>query len=162
MADALQTVREWAQQLELDVDELSEATLLVTLPGTNRLQVPVALTVTPQALVIECFVARGTDQDPRDLFEFLLRRNARAFGAAYCIDEYGDVYLVGRIALDGVTAEALDLVLASVLGMADGDFNTILELGFSESISKEWAWRLARGESTANLAAFEHLRPSER
>jgi hypothetical protein len=159
MTDVLQLVREWAAPLELAVDEVSNETLVVTLPGTKRLQVPVALTLTPQALVIESFVARGTDQDPRHLYEFLLRRNAKAFGAAYCTDQYGDVYLVGRISLDGVTPQALDLVLASVLGMADGDFNTILELGFSEAIVKEWIWRLSRGESTANLAAFEHLRP---
>lgn len=159
MTDVLQLVRDWALPLELAVDEVSDTTLLVTLPGSKRLQVPVALTVTPQALVVESFVARGADQDPRALYEFLLRRNAKAFGAAYCTDQYGDVYLVGRIAIDAVTAEGLDLVLASVLGMADGDFNSILELGFSEAIVKEWIWRLSRGESTANLAAFEHLRP---
>lgn len=161
MTDALHVVRDWARALELELDELSESTVLVTLPGTKRLQVPVALTLTPQALVIESFVARGTDQDPAPLYEFLLRRNGKAFGAAYCIDQYGDVYLVGRLARDTVNAEALDLVLASVLGMADGDFNTILELGFSEAISREWAWRLARGESTTNLAAFEHLKPRD-
>jgi len=161
MTDALQLVRDWAAPLELEVETLSDTTVLVTLPGTKRLQVPVALTVTQQALVFETFVARGTDQEPTRLYEFLLRRNAKAFGAAYCIDQAGDVYLVGRVALAGVSLEALDLVLASMLGMADGDFNTILELGFSESITKEWAWRLARGESTANLTAFQHLRPAE-
>ena len=161
MTDALQLVRDWAEALELDVETLSDATILLTLPGTKRLQVPVAITLTPQALVFESFVARGTDQEPTRLYEFLLRRNAKAFGAAFCIDQVGDVYLVGRVALEGVNIEAIDLVLASMLGMADGDFNTILELGFSESIAKEWAWRLARGESTANLAAFDHLRPSE-
>ena len=161
MTDVLALVRAWAEALDLEVDALSDTSLLVTLPGTKRLQVPVALTTTPQALVIESFVARGTDQDPRALHEFLLRRNAKAFGAAYCIDQFGDVYLVGRIAIDGVTTTALDLVLASVLGMADGDFNMILELGFSESIVQEWKWRLARGESTANLAAFTHLKPTD-
>lgn len=159
MTDPLQLVRDWAAALELELDELSDVTVMVTLPGTKRLQVPVALTLTPQALVVETFVARGTDQDPTRLYEFLLRRNAKAFGAAYCIDQVGDVYLVGRLALGTVNADALDLVLASVLGMADGDFNTILELGFSEAITREWAWRLSRGESTANLAAFTHLRP---
>ncbi len=161
MTDILQIVREWAGALELDTDELAEGTLMVTLPGSKRLQVPVELTVTPQALVLESFVARGTDQDPRRLHEFLLRRNAKAFGAAYCIDQAGDVYLVGRLPISAVTIEAIDLVMASIMGMADGDFNTILELGFSEAIEREWKWRLARGESTANLAAFEHLRPSE-
>lgn len=162
MTDVLTIVRDWATALELEIDELSADTVLVTLPGTKRLQIPIAMTRTPQALVIECFVARGTDEDPRKLYEFLLRRNAKGFGAAYSIDQFGDVYCVGRLANDGVCADALDLVLGSVLGMADGDFNTILELGFSEAISREWAWRIARGESTANLAAFTHLRPSER
>ncbi|MGZ4638313.1 MAG: YbjN domain-containing protein, partial [Actinomycetes bacterium] len=30
----------------------------------------------------------------------------------------------------------------------------ILELGFASSIRKEWEWRVAKGESTANLEAF--------
>jgi hypothetical protein len=48
-------------------------------------------------------------------------------------------------------------VLGSVLEYSDGAFNTILELGFAASIKREWAWRISRGESTANLAAFAHL-----
>ena len=39
----------------------------------------------------------------------------------------------------------------------DGDFNTLLELGFRTSIRKEWEWRVSRGESLKNLRAFEHL-----
>jgi len=30
-------------------------------------------------------------------------------------------------------------------------------LGFLESMKKEWAWRVSRGESTRNLQAFAHL-----
>ena len=56
-----------------------------------------------------------------------------------------------------VTADELDRVLGSVLEAADGDFNTFLELGFASSIRREYAWRTQNGESTANLAAFEHL-----
>ena len=48
-------------------------------------------------------------------------------------------------------------MLGQVLEAADGDFNTLLELGFASSIRREYAWRTDRGESTANLAAFEHL-----
>lgn len=159
MTDVLAVIGQWAATLDVETERLNDACIVVTLPGTKRLKVPVALTVTPQALLIETFVARGTDQDPRPLYEFLLRRNAKAFGVAYCTDQYGDVYLVGRLPIGSVDEVALDLVLGSVMGMADGDFNTILELGFSESIEREWKWRLSRGESTANLAAFEHLRP---
>ena len=42
-------------------------------------------------------------------------------------------------------------MLGQVLEAADGDFNTLLELGFATSIRREYAWRTERGESTANL-----------
>ncbi len=49
-------------------------------------------------------------------------------------------------------------MLGQVLEAVDTDFNTLLELGFKKtSIQKEWAWRVSRGESLKNLAAFEHL-----
>ena len=56
-----------------------------------------------------------------------------------------------------MTQDELDRVLGQTLEAADGDFNTILELGFAESIRREWNWRVSRGESLANLKAFEHL-----
>ncbi|NKW40034.1 hypothetical protein GS935_26025 [Rhodococcus hoagii] len=48
-------------------------------------------------------------------------------------------------------------MLGSILEAADGDFNTLLELGFASSIKREWAWRVSRGESLANLEPFKHL-----
>jgi hypothetical protein len=44
-----------------------------------------------------------------------------------------------------------------VLDAADGAFYELLALGFLESMKKEWAWRVSRGESTRNLQAFAHL-----
>ena len=45
------------------------------------------------------------------------------------------------------------VVLLGALGI--GSFNTLLELGFGSSIRREWAWRVKRGESLANLQAFK-------
>jgi len=56
-----------------------------------------------------------------------------------------------------VNADEIDRVLGQVLEADNNDFNTLLALGFASSIRKEWAWRLARGESLKNLKAFEHL-----
>ncbi len=160
MPDALGAVHDWATSLDLEVTPSADG-FVVTMPGTARREVPVAITATAQALVFECFVARGTDEDPRRLHAFLLQRNRRAFGAAYAIDAHGDVYLIGRLPLASADATGIDLVMASILGMADGDFNTILELAYPEAIAREWRWRLARGESIENLRAFEHLRPRD-
>ncbi len=64
---------------------------------------------------------------------------------------------MGQLPLSGVTVEEIDQVLGRVLDVADSSFNTLLELGFAESIRREWAWRVSRGESLANLQAFTHL-----
>jgi hypothetical protein len=87
----------------------------------------------------------------------MLQRNARLYGVHYAIDRVGDLHLIGRIPFAAVSADELDRVLGQVLEAADGDFNTFLELGFAESIKREYAWRTERGESLANLKAFEHL-----
>ena len=68
-------------------------------------------------------------------------------------------YLSGRISNTAVTASEVDRLMGAVAETADGSFNVILELGFAESIRREWVWRRSRGESTANLAAFAHLDP---
>jgi hypothetical protein len=129
----------------------------VTLPGTKKLQTNCWLLVGEHALVIEAFVCRRPDEEQEAVYRFLLHRNAKLYGVHYTIDAAGDIYLLGRIGLHAVTPDELDRLLGQVLEAADGDFNTLLELGFASSIRREWEWRTARGESLANLAAFQHL-----
>jgi hypothetical protein len=130
---------------------------LVTLPGTNRLQTHCWLVVRDHAVFVQAFVCRRPDEEFEAVYRFLLQRNARLYGVHYTVDRIGDIHLTGRMALHAVTPEEIDRVLGQVLEAADGDFNTLLELGFASSIRREHAWRSERGESTANLRAFEHL-----
>ena len=102
-------------------------------------------------------MCRHPDENIDGVHRFLLRRNRRLYGVHYTIDRIGDIYLVGRISTEAMTPDELDRVLGQTLEAADGDFNTILELGFAESIRREWNWRVSRGESLVNLKAFEHL-----
>ena len=129
----------------------------VTLPGTKKLQTNCWLIVGEHALVVEAFVCRRPDEAHADVYRFLLRRNAKLYGVHYTLDPTGDIFLIGRIGVDRVSADELDRLLGQVLEAADGDFNTLLELGFAGSIRREWQWRTARGESLANLSAFRHL-----
>ena len=62
-----------------------------------------------------------------------------------------------RNAMNDPTVQEIDRILGAVLQYADSAFNPLLELGFSTAIRREWAWRVSRGESLANLKAFEHL-----
>ncbi|HEX8971631.1 YbjN domain-containing protein, partial [Oryzihumus sp.] len=86
-----------------------------------------------------------------------LRKNLKLPGLAYGIDRSGDVYVTGRVPLEGVSTAYLDQLFGVVLDAADSTFNELLALGFLESMKKEWAWRISRGESTRNLEAFRHL-----
>ncbi|CRZ16321.1 type III secretion system chaperone family protein [Mycolicibacterium neworleansense] len=131
--------------------------IVVELPGERKLKTNTILSIGEHSVRVEAFVCRKPDENFEGVYRFLLKRNRRLYGVAYTLDNVGDIYLVGRMALHSVTAEEIDRVLGQVLEAVDSDFNTLLELGFRSSIQKEWEWRVSRGESLNNLEAFEHL-----
>lgn len=133
----------------------------VELPGERKLKTTCRLEVGRHALGVHAFVARNPDENHEAVYRWMLERNLKLFGVAFAVDSAGDIYLDGRLPLEAVTAAELDRLLGSVLSYADESFNTILDLGFASSIRKEWRWRESRGESTCNLEAFRHLRPTD-
>ncbi len=137
----------------------SGRTVVAELPGEHKLKIPVALTVDTHSVVVNAFVVRAPQERTEQIHRWLLRRNRRLFAVAYAVDHLGDIYLVARLPLAAITAESVDTILGSVAATADGDFDTLLEMGFESSIRAEWRWRLDRGESTRNLQAFRHLAP---
>lgn len=156
-AAAEAVVRGWLEASGLEWEESVPGTFVVTLPGERKLRTTTALTVGEHALTINAFVARHPDENTEAVHRWLLEQNRRMYAVSFAIDHLGDIYLVGRVPLVGVTPEEIDRLMGSVLEYADGSFNTILELGFASAIRREWQWRVSRGESTANLAAFAHL-----
>jgi putative sensory transduction regulator len=142
---------------EIAYEHKEPGKFFVTLPGTKKLQTNCWLVVGRHALLVEAFVCRKPDEAHEAVYRFLLRRNAKLYGVHYTVDTAGDIYLIGRIGLHAVTADELDRVLGQVVEAADGDFNTLLEIGFAGAIQREWDWRVSRGESLANLQAFRHL-----
>ena len=158
---AIETVRATLADSDLEWKEISTGVFTVVLPGERKLQTPVRLDVGRHALGVHAFVARHPDENHERVYRWLLERNLKLFGVAFAVDHLGDIYLDGRLPLSTVTPEEVDRLLGAVLTYSDESFNSILELGFASSIRKEWEWRLARGESTRNLEAFEALRPSD-
>jgi hypothetical protein len=142
---------------DLPWESTGDRSYVVTLPGQNKLKTACNLIVGEHALRVEAFVMRQPDENRERLWAWLLQRNARMYGVAFAIDGPGDVYLTGRHSLHGVTADELDRLLGSVVTYADESFNPMLEIGFGSAILREWKWRVSRGESLANLKAFEHF-----
>ncbi len=142
---------------ELEYERPAADTFIANLPGERRLNTQCLLQVGAHGVRIEAFVCRHPDENAGGVHEFLLRRNRKLYGVSYTIDRLGDIYLVGRISTGAVSADEIDRILGQVVEAANADFNTLLELGFAESIRREWKWRVSRGESLKNLQAFEHL-----
>jgi hypothetical protein len=153
-ARAVEVLRQALADGELDWEETAAGVFDVVLPGQRKLQTPVRLEVGPHALGVHAFVCRKPDENFEGVYRWLLERNLRMFGVAFAIDAVGDIFLDARLPLTVVTPDEVDRLLGSVLTYADESFNQILELGFATSIRKEWDWRRANGESTANLEAF--------
>lgn len=156
------TITAALDEAELEYTSPGPGQFFVVLPGTHKLATNCWLVVGAHALLVEAFVCRRPDENAEEFYRFLLRRNARLFAVAFSIDKAGDVYLVGRLPLAGITAEEVDRILGSVLQYADESFDPLLEIGFVSSIRKEWTWRQKNGESTANLAAFARFADPDR
>lgn len=158
MSDPAALIRSVLTEGEFDFTE-RDGVFDIVLPGEKKLQTPCRLEIGPHALSVHAFVCRKPDENFEGVHQWLLERNMKMFAVAFALDPMGDIYLDARLPLSVIDADELDRLLGAVLSYADESFNAILELGFASSIRKEWEWRLSRGESTANLAAFEALRP---
>lgn len=155
---ALDVVRTWLEGSGLVWEPGARSReFVVQLPGEAKLRTTVSLLVGDRGLSASAFVVRHPDENHEAFYRRLLTRNARLPGIAFALDRVGDVYLVGRLPVEGVTDESVDQLLGAILSVADSSFNELLALGFLESMRREWRWRVDRGESTRNLEAFRAL-----
>ncbi len=154
---AKEVIEEFLSSHDLDFDTPNTKTFFITLPGEKKLETHCALILGDHSLTISAFVIRKPDDNAAAVHEWLLKKNSSMYSVAFAINELGDIYLVGRLPLAAVTEQEIDRVIGAVLQYSDSSFDALLEMGFADAIRREWAWRVSRGESLANLAAFEHL-----
>ena len=155
--DVTALIQDYLASTGLDYEQSKPGTFVVTLPGERKLLTTVSIVVGDHAVSINSFVARAPEENHADVYRWILERNRKTYAVAYALDHLGDIYLSGRLPLTAISADELDRVLGCVLEYSDGSFNTLLELGFTTAIRKEWQWRIEHGEPTTNLEAFRHL-----
>lgn len=157
---AVEVVQEALENLDLPWERRGD-TFTVSLPGDHKLVTECALEVGVHSVGVRAFVARAPEQDADRVHRWLLERNLRLGGVAFAVDHLGDVYLVGRLPVTGLSTDAVDQLLGVVAETSDTSFDPLVAMGFADSIRREWVWRRSRGESTANLAAFRQLDPGQ-
>jgi hypothetical protein len=150
-------IEEFLDSHDLEYENNDGNTFLITLPGEKKLQTHCALIVGDHSLSVNAFVIRKPDENVGSVHAWCMAKNAGMYGIAFATNELGDIFLVGRLPLSAVTDREIDRLIGAVLQYSDSSFNPLLELGFTSAIRREWAWRVNRGESLANLEAFKHL-----
>jgi hypothetical protein len=150
-------VTQYLTSQDLKFELASEKTVVVSLPGTNKQFVNVAMTIGDKLFKIESFVARNPDENQEAVYRWILEQNRKLLVINYCLDHLGDIYLSGTLPIATVDLDQIDQLLGVMLQTSDGSFNILLELGFRSAIEKEWAWRTSKGMDMANLQAFAHF-----
>ena len=143
--------------LGLEFEAPRPGACLVRLEGQHKLATMTWLIAGAHSLHVEAFFCRQPDENHARFYRFLLERSGRMYGVHFALDPVGDVYLVGRMPLASITPDEIDRLLGCVLSYSDENFDAALMIGFASAIRKEWAWRVKRGESLANLRAFARL-----
>lgn len=150
-------VRTTLIEADLPYEENGSYTFVVTLPGTKKRSIACALSVGDYSLVVNTFVMRAPDENESSVYKYLLEQNSRTYGVHFSLNSLGDIFLIGRLPLGAVNPVEVDRLLGAVMEYSESHFDQLLELGFASAIRREWAWRIDRGESLENLAAFKHL-----
>jgi hypothetical protein len=65
-----------------------------------------------------------------ELYEWLLHRNHTIYGAKFSLGPDGDVYLVGRLALEHLTESELDRIIGVLFELVEQWFQPAIRLGF--------------------------------
>jgi hypothetical protein len=154
---SLSEVEDFLREQGLTFESVSDKTIVVSLPGTNKQFVNVALTVGETQFRIETFVARNPDENHEVVYRWLLEQNRKLLAVSYSLDHLGDIYLSGTMPISVMDIHQVDQLLGVVLQNGDNSFNVLLELGFRSAIEKEWSWRTSNGMDLTNLQAFTHL-----
>jgi Putative bacterial sensory transduction regulator len=65
-----------------------------------------------------------------DLYRWLLRRNHTMYGARFSLGPDGDVYLIGRLALEHLTEQELDRIIGVLYELVEMWFQPAVKLAY--------------------------------
>jgi hypothetical protein len=71
-----------------------------------------------------------TTEASAQLYEFLLKRNHGMYGARFSLGPEGDIYLVGRVALEHLSEEEIDRIIGVLYELTERYFPTVVELAY--------------------------------
>ena len=65
-----------------------------------------------------------------EIYDYVLRRNHTMYGARFSIGPDGDLYLVGRVALEHLTVDELDRIIGVLYELTERWFQPVVQLAY--------------------------------
>jgi hypothetical protein len=115
----------------VDRGEPGERRWYVRLRGEAKDITTVWLTLRQRMLHYETYVMPAPEENQRELFEQLLRRNDSLVGAQFSIGAEDAIYLRGALPLLGFDEDELDRIVGSLYAYVERSFTAAIRLGFA-------------------------------
>ena len=127
-----ETIGRWVADPDSAVEysELVEGRWAVRMAQLTRDYTTVWFTVGDRTVRYEAYVLPGPPDNLDEVYRQLLFRNQSAWRVHFSVDREGGIYLQGRTALDQLTAEELEYVLAEIYEAIEVSFRPLLRAGF--------------------------------
>jgi len=111
--------------------ESGERRWFVRMRGEQKDVFTIWFTLRQRTLHYETHVMPAPEENAGALYEHLLRRNTRLYGAAFAIGEEDAIFLSGQLANEAIGEEELDRVLGSLYAWVEQYFRPAMRIGFA-------------------------------
>jgi hypothetical protein len=112
-------------------EESGERRWFVRVHGEQKDVFTIWFTLRQRTLHYETYVMPAPEENQAELYEHLLRRNRKLYGAAFAIGEEDAIFLVGQLADEAVTDDELDRILGSLYAWVEQYFRPAMRIGFA-------------------------------
>lgn len=108
----------------------------VRLTGEEKDHTTIWMTLGQRTLKYETYVMPAPEENQREVFELLLRRNYGMVGAQFGIGDEDAVFLTGELPLHAVDEDELDRVLGTVYEYVERNFVPVMRLAFASRFGR--------------------------
>jgi len=115
----------------VDRGEPGERRWYVRFRGEQKETFTIWFTLGQRTLHYETYVMPAPIENHAELFEHLLRRNQKLYGAAFTIGDEDAVFLVGQLGVHAIDLGELDRVLGSVYQWVEAFFRPAMRIGYA-------------------------------
>jgi hypothetical protein len=112
-------------------EESGERRWFVRAHGEEKDVFTIWFTLRQRTLHYETYVMPAPEENHAALYEQLLRRNAKLYGAAFAIGEEDAIFLAGQLDNASVTEAELDRVLGSLYAWVEQFFRPAMRIGYA-------------------------------